>query len=136
MFKSILFLACLALIASACAGPSTNDRAANTPPANSTAPINVATNSPAQTPAGTPLAAAEQSTPTSSEAIPFPDAPRIPLTQAKADFDLGRAVFIDTHNADTFDAEHIRGALNIMPSDLDAKINLIPKGKKIIVYCS
>ncbi len=133
MIKSILYLAFVALAASACAGPRTNDRAANTPSANSTAARNAAANTPAKPTAGTPVPANAQPKPA---VLPFPDSPRIPLAQAKADFDRGTAVFIDTHNANTFAAEHVRGAINITPSDLDAKINLIPKGKKIIVYCS
>ncbi len=133
MIKSILFLVFIALAALACAGPRTNDRAANTPSASSTAQRNAAANTPVKTTAGTPVPTNAQPKPA---VLPFPDAPRIPLAQAKADFDRSTAVFIDTHNATTFEAEHIRGAINITPSDLDAKINLIPKGKKIIVYCS
>jgi len=64
------------------------------------------------------------------------DAPRISLEEAKRDFDNKTAVFIDTHSKDQFDAAHIPGAINI-PVNL-AKFNLdkIPKGKKLIAYCS
>ena len=64
------------------------------------------------------------------------DAPRISLAEAKKDFDAGTAVFIDTHAAEQFARQHIPGALNISVSDLAAKENKIPKGKKIIAYCS
>ena len=64
------------------------------------------------------------------------DAPRISLVDAKKDFDGGGAVFIDTRSVDTYKADHIKGALNIAAADLDSKADSIPKGKKIIAYCS
>ena len=64
------------------------------------------------------------------------DAPRISLADAKKAFDERSATFIDTHVKDAYDAAHIPGAINITVQDLEAKINTIPKGKKIIAYCS
>ena len=64
------------------------------------------------------------------------DAPRITVAESKKDFDAGNAVFIDTRNAEAFQAERIKGAINISGADLESKYKEIPKGKKIIVYCS
>jgi 3-mercaptopyruvate sulfurtransferase SseA len=64
------------------------------------------------------------------------DAPRISLADAKKAFDEKSATFIDTHVKTTYDAGHIPGAINITVQDLEAKFNTIPKGKKIIAYCS
>lgn len=64
------------------------------------------------------------------------DAPRISLAEAKKAFDDGSAVFIDTHLKNAYDDGHIPGAINIPVAELDLKINTIPKGKKIIAYCS
>jgi 3-mercaptopyruvate sulfurtransferase SseA len=77
--------------------------------------------------------------PTPSNTAPaHPDdgAPRISLADAKAAFDARTAVFIDTRPAETYEQEHIKGAINITLTDDAAKYNKIPKGKKIIVYCS
>lgn len=63
-------------------------------------------------------------------------AERIDLAEAKAAFDKGDAVFVDTRNAEYFDKEHIKGSINIPAADLDKVLNKIPKGKKIIAYCS
>lgn len=68
-------------------------------------------------------------------AHPADDAPRISLADAKKDFDAG-AVFIDTRPEDTYKQEHVKGAINITLQDDASKYNSIPKGKKIIVYCS
>jgi hypothetical protein len=120
----------LALFAAGCADstkPASTAR--NTPAANS--PQTAAN---AQRPAATP---AQPSQPGQQAGpIPFPDSPRIPLEQAKADFDRGTAVFIDTHSTQAYATEHIRGAINITNNDVDLKASSIPKGKKIIVYCS
>src|SRR5687767_2466397 len=62
------------------------------------------------------------------------DAPRIPLAEAKKDFDAGTAVFIDTHAPEQFAQQHIPGAINIPANNPDPYLNKIPKGKKIIAY--
>lgn len=64
------------------------------------------------------------------------DAPRVSLEEAKRDFDNKAAVFIDTHPADQFENEHIPGAINIQPNVIKQNLDKVPKGKKIIVYCS
>lgn len=64
------------------------------------------------------------------------DAPRIFLEEAKMDFDAGNAIFIDTRGEVTFKQEHIKGAINIMPEQVEFKYKEIPTGKKLIVYCS
>ena len=63
-------------------------------------------------------------------------ASRIDLADAKKAFDSGTAVFIDTRAADIYKQEHVKGAINITLQDDAAKYSTIPKGKKIIVYCS
>lgn len=64
------------------------------------------------------------------------DAPRISLADAKKAFDQGEVVFIDTRSADSFKAEHIKGAINIPAAEFEKLYNKIPKGKKIVAYCS
>ena len=64
------------------------------------------------------------------------DAPRISLADAKKDFDEKTAVFIDTHPASQFELEHIPGAINIQANTIKQNLDSVPKGKKIIAYCS
>ncbi|MFN6962732.1 MAG: WG repeat-containing protein [Pyrinomonadaceae bacterium] len=59
----------------------------------------------------------------------------IDVAEAKQAFDTG-AVFVDTRSAEGYTSEHIRGALNIEKSALEANITKLPKTKKIIAYCS
>ena len=65
------------------------------------------------------------------------DVPRITLEEAKKAFDAGNAVFVDSRPEPAYKEEHIAGAINI-PNGANAseKFSSLPKGKKIIVYCS
>lgn len=63
-------------------------------------------------------------------------AERISVEEAKKDFDAGDAVFLDTRDPRAFAQEHILGAINIPETEVDARFNTIPKGKKLIAYCS
>lgn len=64
------------------------------------------------------------------------DAPRITLADAKKAFDEGDVLFVDTRYADAYQLEHIKGAINIPANEFDARYSEVPKGKKIIAYCS
>lgn len=64
------------------------------------------------------------------------DAPRISLADAKKAYDAGEAVMVDVRGADAFKFERIKGAVNIPIGQIEANMDKIPKGKKIIVYCS
>lgn len=91
--------------------------------------------------AATPAASAPGTSPSAVPTLsPSPavadNAERISLADAKKEFDAGNAVFIDVRGAEVYKIEHIKGALNILSSDIAANINKIPKGKKIIAYCS
>ncbi|HMT07984.1 MAG TPA: rhodanese-like domain-containing protein [Pyrinomonadaceae bacterium] len=95
------------------------------------------------------VAAAKQATPTQSKpatpaqpttptAAPTPvdDAPRISLADAKKAFDDKSAIFVDTHSKQTYDAEHVAGAINMTTGEIGTAADKLPKGKKIIAYCS
>lgn len=63
------------------------------------------------------------------------DAPRISLADAKKAYDAGATV-VDVRDATAYKTEHIKGALHIPMSEAAANEDKLPKGKKIIVYCS
>ena len=91
--------------------------------------------------AAAPAPTASAATPASPTFSPSPAAvqdnsERISLADAKKAFDAGTAVFIDVRSPEAYKIEHIKGALNITVADIDANINKIPKGKKVIAYCS
>ena len=72
-----------------------------------------------------------------SAATPYPDgARRVTIAELEELLKENKAVVIDVRSQDSYDAGHIPGAINITVQDLEAKVNTIPKGKKIIAYCS
>ena len=64
------------------------------------------------------------------------DAPRITLEEAKKAFDAGDVVFVDTRAEVAYKTEHIKGAMNIPAEAFQTRYKEVPKGKKIIAYCS
>ena len=115
-FTSMMVLAFAAVFALAC-----NDAAK--------APVRVA-NQPVATPAQ------QQPSSDGHDEAAVDDAPRITLAEAKKDFDNKSAVFVDTHTKEQFDLEHIPGAINVQANTIKQNLDKIPKGKKIIAYCS
>ena len=64
------------------------------------------------------------------------DVPRVNVVDAKKDYDAGSAVFIDSRQDGSFKSEHITGSINIPFGTQETMMDKIPKGKKIIIYCS
>jgi 3-mercaptopyruvate sulfurtransferase SseA len=63
------------------------------------------------------------------------EVPRITVEEAKKAFDDKSAIFIDSRSEEAFAGEHIKGASQIKSAAED-RFDKLPKGKKIIVYCS
>ena len=64
------------------------------------------------------------------------DVPRITVEEAKKAFDENNVVIVDSRAADAYNQEHIKGAVNIPNGSPNSEFDKLPKGKKIIVYCS
>lgn len=91
------------------------------------------TNQPAknETTAAAPAKNAPSATPDEGH-----DAPRISLADAKKAYDDGDAVIVDVRDVNAYKQERVKGSVNITVQDIDANIDKLPKGKKIIAYCS
>jgi hypothetical protein len=64
------------------------------------------------------------------------EAPRISLADAKKAYDDGTGVIVDVRDKGAYNQEHIKDALHIPLADVAKNMDKLPKGKKIIVYCS
>jgi len=67
---------------------------------------------------------------------PYPDIPRITLSDAKAAFDLNNAVFIDTRGESYFSQGHIPGALSITEDQIGNRMDEFDPDAWIITYCT
>jgi Rhodanese-related sulfurtransferase len=63
--------------------------------------------------------------------------PRITVTDLKAAVDAGTVLIVDTRSPEAYNADHIKGSINIPESsNLDAHMSQLPADKKIVAYCS
>lgn len=91
------------------------------------------------TPAGSPvqITPGAPNTPiTSQPPGDINDARRITSAEAIKMVKGGKAVYIDVRSKQSYDEEHIKGAISIPLSDLAAHYNDLPVGKFLITYCA
>jgi 3-mercaptopyruvate sulfurtransferase SseA len=74
--------------------------------------------------------------PTAAEEQTYPEIPRVSLSDAKAAYDNNAAIFVDVRPAASYQAGHIKGALNIPESELSYRLSELPKNRWIITYCT
>jgi hypothetical protein len=71
-----------------------------------------------------------------TEAIPFPDVPRITLADTQNELAKGQAVLIDVRSTSSYDSTHAAGAISIPEEEVDARLNELPRDKDLILYCT
>ena len=64
------------------------------------------------------------------------DVPRISVKDAKKEFEAGKVIFVDSRSEAAYKSEHLPGAINIPYGSPEDKYGALPKGQKIIVYCT
>ncbi len=72
----------------------------------------------------------------STPRIPYPDIRRISLVDAKANYDLGMAVFVDVRGEPYYSQGHIPGALSVTEEELDSHLTELSHTQWIITYCT
>lgn len=68
--------------------------------------------------------------------IPYPDAPRVELADAKAQFDAGQVLFVDVRDAEAYAAAHIPESMSLPLAGLESTIPPLPKETWIVTYCT
>ncbi len=63
------------------------------------------------------------------------EVPRMTIEEAKKAFDESTVVFVDARATDAYRQDRIKGAVQIEGAK-DDRFDALPKGKKIVVYCS
>lgn len=72
----------------------------------------------------------------SDEGIPYPDVPRIVLTDAKAAYDAKQVIIVDVRGQDAYATAHIPGALSVPLAELETRAQELPRDAAIITYCT
>lgn len=73
---------------------------------------------------------------TNNSDIPYPEVPRTPLADAKAQYDAGAAFIVDARTQDQYAASHIPGAISLPLSDLSTQNPDLPRDQDIVLYCT
>lgn len=68
--------------------------------------------------------------------IPFPEVPRVSLSDSKAAYDLGSAVFLDVRSPQQYAESHIPEAINIPLNELSGRLGELNPEDWIITYCT
>lgn len=61
---------------------------------------------------------------------------RIAAEDLKAKYDRGEVTIIDVRDANSYAAGHIPGAMHIPFASMQGMIDLVPRGKEIVAYCT
>jgi 3-mercaptopyruvate sulfurtransferase SseA len=64
------------------------------------------------------------------------EVPRVSLEEAKSALDAGSAIFLDVRSQQSYESQHIPGALNIPLPDMEARLGELDKAEWIITYCT
>jgi Rhodanese-like domain len=92
------------------------------------------------TPAPTPIASTTAGLATSSQAPVIngdkKEVPRISAEDLREKVKAGSVTVVDVRDALSYEAGHIPGALSIPLASVEANLDLLPKGKEIVTYCT
>lgn len=117
---AVLALATVALLLAACEGTA------------APAPTDTA-----QPPTSAPTTAPAPAVPTAEvQETPYPEVPRVSLEEAKSALDAGLAIFVDVRSPESYNKEHISGAINIPNWEIEARMGELDKQEWIITYCT
>lgn len=83
-----------------------------------------------------PPASAPSPTPTQPPAVAQADIPRATLSEAKAAYDAGTALFLDVRDAGSYKISHIAGAESMPLNRLEQEMGKLDKAQWIITYCT
>jgi len=64
------------------------------------------------------------------------EVPRISAEDLREKVKAGSVTVVDVRDAGSFQAGHIPGSLNIPLASVEANLDLLPKGKQVVTYCT
>jgi hypothetical protein len=69
-----------------------------------------------------------------AEGVPIAEVPRVSVSEAKAAFDAGSAVFIDVRGDTYYTYQHIPGAISIPLAEISERMNQLNPSDWVITY--
>jgi 3-mercaptopyruvate sulfurtransferase SseA len=86
--------------------------------------------------AGTGGTVVNNVTTSSTPNVPSDGVRRVTIVELRDMLDKGTAIVIDTRDAASYKATHIKGSINIPVNDVAGRIGELPRDKMIVAYCS
>jgi len=74
--------------------------------------------------------------PQPTQGIPYPGVPRISLEETRRKLDSGEAILVDVRDKESYDSSHAQGALSLPETEVDKRLNEIPRDVDVILYCT
>ncbi|MBI2940242.1 MAG: rhodanese-like domain-containing protein [Chloroflexi bacterium] len=65
-----------------------------------------------------------------------PSTPSMSLQQARAHFDAGDAVFVDTRSREDFERSQVPGAVAMPVAEVPRRYQELPRDRLIVFYCT
>ena len=84
--------------------------------------------------AGLIVLTAQQGSNPNSNALPYPNVPRISPAEAYNQQQAGTAIIIDVRDAEFYQESHAAGALSMPEDELLARLDELPVDKTLIFY--
>jgi len=88
----------------------------------------------ARRPPGSASSSSDTAQPLNTQSIPYPNVPRIALQEAKGLLDSSEAVLVDVRSKESFDKSHAVGAVSIPESEIEARLEELPRNKDVVLY--
>ena len=74
--------------------------------------------------------------PRATNPIPYPEVPRISVQDTRSQLENSQVVVVDVRSRSSFDQSHIAGSVSIPESEIDGRLDELPRDKDVILYCT
>lgn len=68
--------------------------------------------------------------------LPYPDVPRISVTEAWEGMQAGRVLLVDVRSLQSYNSLHAAGAVSLPEGEMDARVSELPRDRDIVLYCT
>jgi hypothetical protein len=74
--------------------------------------------------------------PNPTRALPYPEVPRISLEDTRAGQASGEVVVVDVRSENSYDTTHITGAISVPETEIETRLDQLPRDKTLVLYCT
>jgi 3-mercaptopyruvate sulfurtransferase SseA len=74
--------------------------------------------------------------PMSTQQIPYPEVPRMSVTEAQERLARGEIVMVDVRSESSYEALHIEGAISMPEAEIIDRLHELDQGSLLVLYCT